>query len=102
MVSYFTRKSAFQREVLCTGTPRRRGTLMRVNPANDFAQQIAYHGPQSGEDGDSDCDDSGEWTRLGVRAAGLSGLADSSSHMASAESIGQGSAVASLSLWTQV
>jgi len=103
-----------------------------VDPADYFAEEVGYYGPEGGEDGDADGDDAGErfgaggresavvfesrgWNggvRLGTwgsdaglrRGCGAEScrLIDVGGQMAGAESVGDGGAIASLALRTEV
>ena len=83
---------------------------VRVNPADYFVEQVGDYRPQGGENGYANGDDAAE--RLGAegsaawsfgRYAGvLSTLTELRGEMPRAESVGEGAAVAALTLRTEV
>jgi hypothetical protein len=83
---------------------------MRVNPAEYFAEQVCYYGPEGGEDGDADCNDAAYRTRSEGSGAGpsvvcgaeLRGLAELRGRVTRAESVADGGTAAALTLRAEV
>jgi hypothetical protein len=87
-----------------------RAQLVRVNPADYFAEEIGDYGPEGGEDGDADSNHAGKRLGAGGSDAGprrgygseSSRLIELRGQMAAAESVGDGAAIASLALRAEI
>src|ERR1700733_8284423 len=76
--------------------------LVRVDPAEYFAQQFGDYWPEGGEDGDADSNDAGKGLRARPRDAWLRGFAQLRGQMPPAKSVGDCAAIAALTLRAEV